>query len=261
MLVTPQDIQANWIILDIGQYERYQAYHLPGARFVDYGDLIGPDPIAVGACPSLEALTELCHRLGISPYDPIVLYDDRQGTAAGRLFWVLELCGFTNLHYLHGGLDAWIAAEYPLSDASPIYKPSSAPISFAPLPLVTYPEALAAITDPNTVFWDTRSDGEYDGTRHTALKNGHIPGAVHYEWSRTLEEGSYLKPFLLLKAELTACGITAEKQIITYCHSHHRSALCYMIGRILGFQNIRGYAGSWSEWGNTENSPVETTTC
>jgi thiosulfate/3-mercaptopyruvate sulfurtransferase len=255
MLARPQDIAPDWVILDVGTRARYLQAHIPGARWVDYTDLVAPQGAAVGACPPPEAVLDLYHRWGISPTDTVLVYDDAFGCSAGRAFWTLDLCQHKDIRYLNGGFRGWLAADLPLEQSLPTYPPTMDPISFDPTPLVDYAQMQACMRDPDSVIWDTRSPEEYAGTETRAALAGHIPGARNYPWSNALA-GTELRDFNLIRAELSACGIHADKQIITHCHSHHRSAFCYMLGRLLGFPRIRAYAGSWSEWGNHPDSPV-----
>ncbi len=107
------------------------------------------------------------------------------------------------------------------------------------------------------VLWDARSVEEYKGSRLLAMRGGHIPHAVHYEWTNVTNKDNSLKlrPLAVIQQELAALGIDNSKTVITYCQTHHRSGLSYLVGKLLGF-NIKAYAGSWSEWGNRQDTPV-----
>ena len=89
------------------------------------------------------------------------------------------------------------------------------------------------------------------------MRGGHIPHAVHYEWTNVTNKDNSLKlrPLAVIQQELAALGIDNSKTVITYCQTHHRSGLSYLVGKLLGF-NIKAYAGSWSEWGNRQDTPV-----
>ncbi|MEJ2670345.1 MAG: rhodanese-like domain-containing protein, partial [Gammaproteobacteria bacterium] len=116
------------------------------------------------------------------------------------------------------------------------------------------------LTDPNWVIWDARSADEYAGIRHTAQRNGHIPGAKHYEWTRAMDRDQHLRlrPLDTIQAELAALGITPDKTIVTHCHSNHRSGFTRVLGKILNFNAMLAYPGSWSEWGNAAETPIST---
>jgi len=90
----------------------------------------------------------------------------------------------------------------------------------------------------------------------TAAKNGHIPGAINAEWTSLMDRNNSLRIRKDAKEYLASLGLTSDKSIVTHCQSHHRSGFTYLVGKALGF-NIRAYHGSWSEWGNHPNTPVE----
>jgi thiosulfate/3-mercaptopyruvate sulfurtransferase len=117
---------------------------------------------------------------------------------------------------------------------------------------------LSQIGDSDSIVWDARALEEYTGTKVTALKNGHIPGAVNLDWLELIDHDSNLrlKPLDILKRKLESLGIDKNKKIITHCQTHHRSGLSYLVGKILGL-DIKAYDGSWSEWGNHPDTPVE----
>jgi 3-mercaptopyruvate sulfurtransferase SseA len=121
-------------------------------------------------------------------------------------------------------------------------------------------EALCdALSATNTLIWDARSPLEYRGEKQFSARGGHIPGAINYEWTRAMDPQNHyrLKPLAKLESELAEMGITRDKDIFTHCQSHHRSGLTYLIAKLLKFPNIKAYAGSWSEWGNRQDTPIE----
>lgn len=106
-------------------------------------------------------------------------------------------------------------------------------------------------------LWDCRSKEEYTGLRLAARRGGHMPGAVHFEWSTALNRENHLKlqPLERTRQRLENLGLCLDQPVVVYCQSHHRSGLAYIIGRLLGWQ-ILAYDGAWSEWGNRPDSPI-----
>ena len=111
----------------------------------------------------------------------------------------------------------------------------------------------------DTCIWDARSKEEYNGTKALAAKGGHIPGAIHLEWTETLDKKNSLrlKDKNNLTKLLTKKGISPEKTVISHCQTHRRSGLTYIVAKLLDYPNNRAYDGSWSEWGNASDTPIE----
>jgi len=106
---------------------------------------------------------------------------------------------------------------------------------------------------------DARSLDEYSGEKKFAARGGHIPGAIHYDWMEIMDSSrnGRLKNSKELAATLAHHGFSADKHITCYCHTHHRSALSFIMLKSLGYTDISGYPGSWSDWGNADDTPIE----
>jgi thiosulfate/3-mercaptopyruvate sulfurtransferase len=124
--------------------------------------------------------------------------------------------------------------------------------------IATWRDVEARIGNADTVLLDTRSDGEWNGTTVRARRGGRIPGAVHVEWTRNLGDDGAFKPAAELRAMYEQAGVTPDKEVVTYCQGGYRAAHGYLALRLLGYPRVRNYTGSWKEWGDRENLPVET---
>ena len=109
----------------------------------------------------------------------------------------------------------------------------------------------------STVILDTRSDDEYCGTTVRAKRGGAIPGAVHIEWTQNLTPEGEFKPAAELRAMYEHAGVTPDREVITYCQGGYRAAHAYLALRLLGYPRVRSYVGSWKEWGDREDLPIE----
>ena len=103
---------------------------------------------------------------------------------------------------------------------------------------------------------DTRRESEYRGTEKRARRVGTIPGAVHIEWRRHLDKNGAFRPADEIRALYESLGVTPDKTVIPYCQGGYRSANTYLVLRMLGYPHVRNYLGSWSEWGNRDDSTI-----
>ena len=106
-------------------------------------------------------------------------------------------------------------------------------------------------------IWDARGPLEYSGEKVVAARGGHIPGAVNFEWTAGMDLARSLRIRKDMPQILEQLGITPDKEVITHCQTHHRSGFTYLVAKALGYPRLKGYAGSWGEWGNHPDTPIE----
>ena len=250
--------EARPLVVQVTSPAVYEAAHVPGAVHVAPADLVCGIPPASGRLPTPEALTAVFRRIGYEHGREVVVMDDEGGGWAGRLAWTLDIVGNDNWRYLDGGLQAWIAAEEPVKRGPTEVTPSTVEICIDATPIAEAEDILDRIGDEELVIWDCRSAAEFTGQRRQAQRAGHIPGAVNLDWLELMDPARDLRLVESLGTLLAGHGIEPQRDVITHCQTHHRSGLTYMAARLLGFPRIRAYHGSWSEWGNRRDTPVET---
>ncbi|MCY1259455.1 Thiosulfate sulfurtransferase [compost metagenome] len=262
LVIEPADLAsrlgaAELILVDLTSAARYAEGHIPGARFVDPKRTQLGQPPAPGLLPGKAELEALFGELGHNPDAVYVVYDDEGGGWAGRFIWLLDVIGHPHYHYLDGGLHAWVAEGRERSQEVP------APVG-GPLPLTLHDEPTATreylqsrLGAADLAIWDARSPAEYRGEKVLAAKGGHIPGAANFEWTAGMDPARALRIRGDMADILRQLGITPDKEVITHCQTHHRSGFTYLVAKALGYPRVKGYAGSWSEWGNHPDTPVE----
>ena len=245
-------------LIDLRPAEAYAAGHIPGAAHLDlFGvSLIDTDPAPLDAF--LWIIAHLLAARGVDAARPVVVYDERSGIRAARAFWFLELFGHPEARLLDGGFGAWERAGHPVdTDAAP-----PVPGHWTPgretARLATWRDVRDRLGQDSTAILDTRSDGEHCGANVRARRGGAIPGAVHIEWTRNLGVDGAFKPAAELRAMYAAAGVTPDREVVSYCQGGYRAAHGYLALRLLGYPRVRNYLGSWKEWGDREDLPIET---
>lgn len=246
------------VIIDLCRPEVHAKAHVPGARHLDYARVVQHLPPVMGLLPDEDQLADVLGGLGITPQSHVVAYDDEGGGKACRFLWTLDVLGHPHMSLLNGGLHAWANEGHKLSAERAAVQTAHYPVAFGSEHCADKDYIKSRLGAADFTLLDARSPAEYTGADARAERNGHIPGAANLEWTQALDKSRNLrlKPADELRRLLEALGITPGKEVVTYCHSHHRSALAYVVLKSLGYPRIKGYPGSWSDWGNSADTPI-----
>lgn len=259
-LVRPAELatlSAGVLIIDCRPAEEFAAGHLPGAVHLD---LWGVSLIDTSPAPLRAFMWMIGHLFslrGVTPDRPVVVYDVDSGMRAARAFWLLEYLGHPRVRVLDGGHRAWVAAGFPVTTTAVAPTPSDWHGTPDPSRLATLDQVREKLGNPAVAILDTRSDAEYFGDVVRARRGGAIPGAAHIEWKENLDARGQFKPASELRALYESAGLTPDREVVTYCQGGYRAAHGYLALRILGYPRVRNYTGSWKEWGDRDDVPVE----
>jgi len=248
------------VSVDTGVYERG---HIQGAvNFKWHTDLV--DPVKRDIV-SKENFEKLLRQAGVNNDSTIVIYGDSNNWFAAWGAWVFDVYGVKNVKLLDGGRKKWEAEKRPLTPLATQIAAGNVKVSDANNALRARLIDVVAIANKksDTALVDIRSPDEFTGkifapagVQETAIRAGHIPGAVNVPWGQAVAEDGTFKSPEELKKVYAAVGIDGKKPIITYCRIGERSShTWFALSKILGY-NVKNYDGSWTEYGNSVGNPV-----
>ena len=245
------------VLIDLRPAEVFAQGHLPGAVHLDlFGiSLIDTSPAQLDAF--LWIIAHLLVTRGVSADRTVVVYDDQSGMRAARAFWFLELFGHPDPRLLDGGFSAWKGHGLATTTETVSPRKGAWDVGRVDERLATWSDVATRIERDDAVMLDTRSDGEYYGSNIRANRGGAIPGAVHIEWTHNLDAEGAFKAATDLQDMYRDKGVTPDKEVVSYCQGGYRAAHSYLALRLLGYPRIRNYIGSWKEWGDREDLPID----
>jgi thiosulfate/3-mercaptopyruvate sulfurtransferase len=245
--------------------EVYGEGHIPGAVNLHWQDDL-QDPV-IRDVVSKDEFERLLGERGISNDTSIVLYGDKNNWFAAYAFWYLKIYGHEDVRLLDGGRQKWIEEGRELTTDPPTptaatYVAKDRDESIR----VRRDEVLADVSDPGITLVDVRSPQEFSGElqappgyeQEGASRTGHIPGAKSVPWATAVRDDGTFKSVDELQEIYGAKGVTSDKEVRAYCRIGERSAHTWFVLReLLGYENVKNYDGSWTEWGNLVDVPIE----
>lgn len=266
------------VTIDVRDMEDYVAGHIPGAVNI-------PDVFYYLAMTNPEGLEELQEKFatlfgkaGLTGEELAVVYEEGFSLKSPRGYWILEYLGYPKMAVLQGGMRQWRKAEYPVDTESvPMNgEPGVFPMAVDSSVICTVDEMLASLDDPNVVKLDVRDKEEWVAESSSPYgvdfspRKGRIPGATWIDWNLLLSlgeetKGSFkvtedkgeFKDLTEVEKMLEDKGVTKDKDITLYCFKGARTSNTYLAMKMLGYENVKTYFGSWNEWSQDDSLPIE----
>ena len=253
MLISVDELQRldDPLIIDTRSFKEYADGHIPGAVHLDLFAFHWFDTTKNGIASFNQQTTTLFSFVGITNQRMTIFYDNVSGMLAARGVWMSLYMSNNNTAMLDGGIQAWKKAQLPINQSTNRFQPSKFVGQPNPKLIIGFEEIR---DDPDLTIIDARSPKEYTGSIVRAARGGHVPKSINIDWNHNLtKDGTLLDPQFLSKLY----DIPRDANIVTYCQGAYRAANSFLTLKHLGFENVRVYLGSWGEWGNRLELPVE----
>jgi thiosulfate/3-mercaptopyruvate sulfurtransferase len=244
----------------------YDTGHIPNAVKVDWVNDLQQE--TVRDFVDREAFAALCEAKGISNDTTVVFYGDNNNWWACYAFWVFKLYGHDDCRIMNGGRKKWVDEDRPLTTDVPEFPTGDYDAPEQDLSIRAFRDQVLQHMEQDGPMVDVRSPEEFRGEithlpdvpEESSMRGGHIPGARNVPWSSAVNEDGTFKS----REELEGLyegqeGLDPDRETVAYCRIGERSShTWFVLSYLLGFDNVRNYDGSWTEWGNLVGMPIET---
>jgi len=249
--------------VDYDPTAKYTLGHIPGSVLIDWKADIN-DPVTRNIITQ-QACESLLQRVGVNDDTTLVLYGDFNNWFAAFAFWVFKYYGYKDVRLMNGGRKKWLEEDKPVTKDIPSHAKGNFKASEPDSSIRVF---LRYVRDTlgSKILVDVRGPKEFTGeilappeypTEH-AQRGGHIPGAVNIPWAQAVNENGTFKSADELQKLYQSKGVAADKEVISYCRIGERSSHTWFVLKyLLGYPNVKNYDGSWTEWGNMIDNPIE----